>query len=249
MSTPICRQSVGTTSRRCTIATVRKLETRPVKAAALATAIVCWMFAAGTAAEPLLLLEAKIPLGKVSGRIDHLAIDLDRKRLFVAELGNNSVGIIDLQRGQVVRRLVGFREPQGVSFFSGNDTLYVANAGDGSVQFFQGEALTPAGRLELHDDADNVRVDEEGHRVIVGYGSGGLAVVDPSDHAKVADISLMAHPESFQIDKASNRIFANVPDKSEIAVVDIASGRQVAAWPVGEARANSQWQLMPRRAK
>src|SRR5216683_3029991 len=34
-----------------------------------------------------LVLESKIPLGEVSGRIDHLAIDVKRQRLFVAELG------------------------------------------------------------------------------------------------------------------------------------------------------------------
>src|SRR5262245_8495752 len=34
---------------------------------------------------------SKIPLGDVSGRIDHLAIDLARRRLFVAELGNDTV--------------------------------------------------------------------------------------------------------------------------------------------------------------
>ena len=46
------------------------------------------------APEPLLLqLEGKIPLGDVSGRIDHMAIDLPRRRLFVAELGNDSVAV------------------------------------------------------------------------------------------------------------------------------------------------------------
>src|SRR5262245_35853258 len=40
-----------------------------------------------------LQLEGKIALGDVSGRIDHLAIDLAHKRLFVAELGNDSVGV------------------------------------------------------------------------------------------------------------------------------------------------------------
>lgn len=39
-----------------------------------------------------LQLETKIPLGDVRGRIDHLAVDLKRERLFVAELGNDSVG-------------------------------------------------------------------------------------------------------------------------------------------------------------
>ena len=42
------------------------------------------------------MLERKIPLGEIRGRIDHLAIDLDRDRLFVAELGNASLGVVDL---------------------------------------------------------------------------------------------------------------------------------------------------------
>ena len=43
-------------------------------------------------------LEAKIPLGEVHGRIDHLAFDAGRDRLFVAELGNNSVrAVVDPQ--------------------------------------------------------------------------------------------------------------------------------------------------------
>jgi hypothetical protein len=56
--------------------------------------------AAGRAADSMaLVLEAKIPLGDVRGRIDHFAVDLGRQRLFVAELGNNGVGVIDLRRG------------------------------------------------------------------------------------------------------------------------------------------------------
>ena len=45
-------------------------------------------------ASPPLILEAKIPLGQVSGSIDHLGIDLKQQRLLVAELGNNSLGVV-----------------------------------------------------------------------------------------------------------------------------------------------------------
>ena len=38
-------------------------------------------------------LEAKIPLGEVRGRIDHMAIDLVRQRLFVAELATTPSGL------------------------------------------------------------------------------------------------------------------------------------------------------------
>src|SRR5215471_11830874 len=50
----------------------------------------------GWADETLFLLERKIPLGEVRGRIDHLAVDLARNRLFVAELENDTVAVIDL---------------------------------------------------------------------------------------------------------------------------------------------------------
>ena len=60
-----------------------------------------------TDAAPL-TLEAKIPLGDVSGRIDHLAFDPTRKRLYVAELGSNSIGIVDLQAQRVMRTVPGF---------------------------------------------------------------------------------------------------------------------------------------------
>jgi hypothetical protein len=43
-----------------------------------------------------LQLETKILLGDVVGRIDHMAVDLKQQRLFVAELGNDTVGIVDL---------------------------------------------------------------------------------------------------------------------------------------------------------
>jgi YVTN family beta-propeller protein len=85
---------------------------------------------AQTTAAPL-VLEAKIPLGQVSGRIDHLGIDAKRQRLFVAELGNNSVGVIDLAAGKVLRRITGLSEPQGVAYVPFTDGIFVANAGDG----------------------------------------------------------------------------------------------------------------------
>src|SRR5215213_6142925 len=74
-------------------------------------------------------LEAKIPLGEVRGRIDHLALDPGRHRLFVAELGNGSLGVVDLDRGKVIHRVTGLHEPQGVAYVPGADLVYVAQGG------------------------------------------------------------------------------------------------------------------------
>jgi hypothetical protein len=178
-------------------------------------------------------LESQIPLGQVKGRIDHLGIDVARQRLFVAELGNDTVGVVDLEHHTLLRTLTGLHEPQGLGYEPMTDTLYVANAGDGAVQLFQGVDLKPAGRIELGTDADNIRIDPNAHRVIVGYGSGALAFIDPVSRKRVADIKLKGHPESFQLEPDGGRAFVNVPDAHEIAAVNFAQGKQTASWAPG----------------
>jgi DNA-binding beta-propeller fold protein YncE len=116
------------------------------------------------AAPDPLRLEGKMPLGNVRGRIDHMAVDLAHHRLFVAELGNRSVGVIDLDAQKVLQRLSNLKEPQGVAYVQSNDSLYVANGGDGSVRVFRGTEYAPAGRIDLGADADNLRVDLPGNR-------------------------------------------------------------------------------------
>lgn len=183
---------------------------------------------AGNAAAQLLRLEAKISLGEVRGRIDHLAIDLARQRLFVAELGNDSIGIVDLSARKLLRRLTGFATPQDVGYSAAADMLYVANAGDGSVRAYRGSAYAPAGRIDLGGDADNIRIDPRTNRVLVGYGRGGLAVLDPAMERRLANIVLPAHPEAFQIDWGAHRGYINVPDAHAIAVVDLDGATPVA---------------------
>jgi DNA-binding beta-propeller fold protein YncE len=160
----------------------------------------------------------------VSGRIDHLGIDLKRQRLLVAELGNNSLGVVDLAAGKVLRRITGLSEPQGVAYVPFSDSVFVANAGDGSVRVLRGEDLTAVGRIELGDDADNVRVDNVRERVLVGYGKGALALIDPISLSKTGDIRLKAHPEGFQIDQTGAQVFVNVPDAREIVMADLTAG-------------------------
>jgi len=183
---------------------------------------------AADAVEPKLILERTIPLGAVKDRIDHLAADIGRSRLFVAELGNDTVAVIDLKTGEVVRRIDGLREPQGVGYSLKADTLYVANAGDGSLRLFKGADLSPAGEIELGDDADNIRADGD-DRMMVGYGNGGITSIDATGR-KVADIRLSAHPEGFAVEPKRDVLYINIPNNHEIAVVNRTSGKKIASW-------------------
>lgn len=190
--------------------------------------------AAQTPSAANIRLEAKISLGDVTGRIDHMAADVPRRRLFVAELGNNTVGVVDLDQRKVVQVIRGLHEPQGVAYLPRRQSLLVTNAGDGSVRVFtadDNQSYRQSGRIDLGEDADNIRLDKDGGRAFIGYGSGALGVIDTGTLATLESIRLKEHPESFQL-SAGGRVFINVPKAGEIAVVDGAVGKQIASWPV-----------------
>lgn len=219
----------------------------PVLAIAMCLGFTSDIVAQNVMPEPL-QLERKIALGNVSGRIDHMAVDLAHHRVFVAELGNDTVGVVDLDAQKVVHRLSGLKEPQGVGYVQASDSLYVANGGDGSVRVFRGTEYTPAGRIDLGADADNIRVDLPGNRLLVGHGSGGIGAIDLRSNSKIESFALKAHPESFQFDAGTHQIFVNLPNNRAIAVVDATTGRQRATWSVTRG-ANFPMALDPERQR
>ena len=61
-------------------------------------------------------LKQTIPLPGVEGRIDHFDVDTSGQRLFVCALGNNTVEVIDLNKGERIHTISGLGAPQGVAF-------------------------------------------------------------------------------------------------------------------------------------
>lgn len=179
-----------------------------------------------SAQSPLHLVRV-IPLPDVRGRIDHLAVDTEGGRLFVAELGNGTVDEVDLASGKVIGRITGLREPQGVAWLKSKQEIVVAS-GDGTVSFYRAADRQEVARLHLGDDADNVRVDPRSGSVLVGYGSGAIAVIEPSTHQFVRDIALPAHPEAFSV--VGSRLYVNVPQQGAVITVDVDTGNVVSTW-------------------
>ena len=190
------------------------------------------------AGEPVLEPVTTIEMPGVKGRIDHLSVDLKRHRLFVAALGNGTVEVLDVERHRHEKSLPGFGEPQGVLYLAEPDRLYVANGTGDRLDILDGSSFASIRRIAKLADADNVRYDHTAGKVVVGYGKGALQVVDPSSGEAAADIRLPAHPESFQLERNGTRIFVNVPDARQVAVVDRSKRALVASWDVPGARAN-----------
>ena len=186
---------------------------------------------------PLTLVHT-IELPRVEGRLDHLAFDAAGGTLFVAALGNNTVEVIDVKNAVHLKSLAGFREPQGIAIATDAGVVAVANGQGEGVQFVALNDSQPGKTVALGDDSDNVRYDAAAKRLFVGYASGALAAVDPTAATALGTVKLAGHPESFQLEHAGTRIFVNVPSAGQIAVVDRATMRVTATWPVSEARSN-----------
>ena len=199
--------------------------------------IACLLISAAADDISSLVLKTVVSLPQVVGRIDHFSVDVAGRRLFMSALGNQSVEIIDAQTFRLLHSIPNFAQPQGIVFDDLTNRLFVASGGDGTVKVLNATTFQRTVSVKLGDDADNVRYDATRGEIIVGYGSGGLAFLK-SDGTNVGEIRLGAHPESFQLEKGGRRLFVNIPDKLEIAVVDLDKRSVMARWHERKALAN-----------
>jgi WD40 repeat protein len=187
--------------------------------------------------ETLKLLQT-IALPGVKGRFDHFAIDTEGRRLFVAGLGNNTLEVIDLAAGKRLQSLPGMAKPTGVLYLAERKEIIVANGDDGTLRIWSGSTYKQLQRLTGLDDADNLRFDSKTKLVWLGYGDGALAIIDPAAGKSVASIKLPAHPESFQLEPEGGRIFVNLPEARQIAVIDHDRRAVIGSWPMENFQAN-----------
>jgi hypothetical protein len=171
-----------------------------------------------------------IPLPNVSGRIDHLAFDAARQRLFVAALGNNTLEVLDTAKAAHLRSLRGFHEPQGLAVLSGVNGVAVANGDTGTLQLVDLDSLQTRWTVPVSGDADNVRYDAAAKLVYVAA-EGGLFAFDPASGRAVRRLAIAGHPESFQLEFQGKRVFANLPGSSQVVVGDRESTKVLARWP------------------
>ena len=177
-----------------------------------------------------LKLRQTIALPGVEGRIDHFALDVAGERLFVCALGNNTVEILDLRKGERIHSITGLGAPQGIAYIPELNRIFVANDKGGICKTYDGKSFQAVGELDFKDDADNVRYDDATKKLYVGFGSGGIAVVNAPDGKQIGSIKLSAHPEAFELEKTGKRIFVNVPNSRHVAVIDRDKNEVVATW-------------------
>src|SRR4051812_37381684 len=101
--------------------------------------------------------------------------------------------------------------------------------------------------INFYNDADNIRYDNVSKLIYVGYGDGGIGIINATDNKLLKEIKLSSHPESFQIEKNEDvdnnkssgnklgkRIFVNTPEDNSISIIDLELGIVSSRWSLGD---------------
>src|SRR5207253_3957141 len=198
----------------------------------------CLYPTAANAEEKTLQLKQTIPLPSVERRIDQLDLDAANERLFVCALGNNTVEVLDLRKGQRIHSITGLGAPQGIAYLPEIDRLFIANDKSGICKIYDAKSYQAVGEINFKDDADNVRYDDVSKRIYVGFGTGGIGIISASEGKIIGAIKLAEHPEAFELEKQGHSIFVNVPNARQVSVVDREKNEVIATWKTDGASAN-----------
>jgi DNA-binding beta-propeller fold protein YncE len=185
----------------------------------------------------------EVPLGPYT---DHLAVDVKRHRLFTTPQARKSVQVFDLDSGRLIENISGFANPHSILYRSDLDRIYVTDGGAGELKIFDGRDYQPLESVALLADADSIGYDTTTKCLYVTSGGAGarldyslLSIIDTTTAKRMGDIKVAARSlEAMAIEGSSPRIYIDLTDKDEVAVIDREKQSVVAIWPLSKGKKN-----------
>jgi hypothetical protein len=183
------------------------------------------------AADPLELTQTIALKGK-AGKLDHLALDAKRERLFLANTANGTLDVVDLKEGKLLQQVKGQTGIQGIAYAADLDRVFVGLGGGGLCNVFGGEKYQPLKTIKFSGDADNTRYDPATHLVFVAHDEKVLGIVDAKSYAVSPDLKLPGTAEGFQIETKRPRLYLVLPNPSQVLVIDTNKKEITATYPL-----------------
>jgi len=169
------------------------------------------------------------------GSWDYLTVDPATHRLFVPRSTHTMV--IDAESGKTLGDIPGQKSAHGVAIVSEVGRGFITDGGgDGAVIIFDLKSYAVLGKIAAQPDADGIIYDPAVGRVLVVSGDGGVLMsfkpdIDPANGKIDTPIDLGGKPE-FLASDGSGKIYINLVDKDNVAVVDFKARKVIAHWPV-----------------
>ena len=190
-----------------------------------------------------LTLQKTIALPAGSGKFDHLAYDDKAGRLFIAGSSSHTVLVLDANTGKVIETIADLGKPHGLAWVPESGRLFVADGSLAALNVYEGSPFKLVKTIKLSDDADDMAYDPVGKVLYVGHGGGDsvparVAVIDAVKLDLLANVPMATHPEALEMDAKGRRVFVNVADSNEVAVIDANTHVVTAHWPLKRAGHN-----------
>jgi hypothetical protein len=169
------------------------------------------------------------------GSWDYLTVDPQTHRLYVPRSTHTMV--IDSESGKTIADIPGQKNAHGVAIVPEAGRGFISDGGgDGAIVIFDLKTHAVLGTIVAQPDADGIIFDPASGRVLVVSGDKGVLMslkpdIDPKSGKIDAPIDLGGAPEFLASDGAG-KVYINLMDKNEVAVVDIKARKIVARWPV-----------------
>ena len=198
-------------------------------------------------AESLKFLQAivmpNVPKGPYS---DHLAVDLRGHRLFATPQAQKSVQVIDFTTGKLLHTITGIENPHSVLYRQDLNQIYITDGGAGLLRIYNGENYEPIKSIDHLSDADSIGYDPATNFLYVTTGgedadrnSAKLNIIDTTKATRLGEIKLPAKsPEAMAMETSGPRIYVDLMDRNQVAVVDRKKQEIVAAWPITKCKKN-----------
>jgi WD40 repeat protein len=218
------------------------LHSRPNTFAALFIALITMSVVSARAQEqaPLKLKQTFQLPSTVKGHFDHLAVDLERGRLFLTPEDFHAVLVVDLNSGKLLRQIEGVVKPHAVLFRADSNELYVTDGGDGSLKIFDAATYGLKVRIPLLKDADSIGFDPTRNQLYVVSGGGDvgqkssmLTEIDTRSKTKLAEMRIEGDTiEAMALAQNRPTIYIDNREKNRIDVIDRVHNKVVASWPL-----------------
>ena len=179
------------------------------------------------AVEPSYKLTATVPLG-APDRWDYVIFDPATQRIYVAH--GTAVTVVDATTLAVAGSLAGLDGAHGTAPVPALGKVFADSGKTGTVTAYDAGTLTPRATIKAVGDADAMIYDPASQQVIVvGGDSASAGFIDPRTDQLTATLPLEGSPEGVAVD-GRGRLFVDLADRDEIAVVETATHRVVARW-------------------
>jgi YVTN family beta-propeller protein len=125
-------------------------------------------------------VRARLSVGR---KPTQLALDAQRRRLYVSSFGAGSVTVIDVDRHAVLATVKVGRKPFGVAVDPGRGRAYVTNAGQDTLTVIDTTTNAVVGRRQVAAGPLGVGVDLDGRILVTSGTAGVLSFLEPAGPA------------------------------------------------------------------